>query len=328
MATVRARIPDAIRSSLALGSVGEERKLPSVVPQASEITPCLASWLPWAPRQKGRGEPDAAVGQMVHQNSEPSCPGWGRHPSGAQCKGPFLEHGRRAGSKGCGLCKALGPPGVWRGLYNSQGLLEGWQPFSTASSSPSGEPHYGQRIGKVYVCVFVYIMARGLGRGVCVCDGKGCVCVYVCLFFYIRIQTVHLILLSTSTLGAPDMETSCRADHSRPPWRRTPAGCSLAETPLLWMLACVGTGSRTESEGAFVRGTGKSTDTASITVAAWTTSSFLAPPHTGMNRLYGLTIFLAPSSRNKNSASPWEALPPCTPVQSLHTPRIATVLTQ
>lgn len=154
-------------------------------------------------------------------------------------------------------------------------------------------------------------------------------CVYVCLFFYhIRIQTVHLILLSTSTLGAPDMETSCRADHSRPPWRRTPAGRSLAETPLLWTLSCVGTGSRTESEGAFVRGTGKSTDTASITVAGWTTSSFLAPPHSGMNRLYGLTIFLAPSSRNKNSTSPWEALPPCTPVQSLHTPRIATVLTQ
>ena len=160
MATVRARIPGAICSSLALGSVGEERKLPSVVPQASEITPHLASWLPWAPRQKGRGEPDAAVGQTVHQNGEPSCPGWGRHPSGAQCKVPFLEHGRRAGSKGCGLCKALGPPGVWRGLY-SQGLLEGWRLFSRASSSPSGEPHYGQRIG------------------------KACVCVYVCLFFTI-----------------------------------------------------------------------------------------------------------------------------------------------
>jgi len=93
-----------------------------------------------------------------------------------------------------------------------------------------------------------------------------------------------------------------------------PSGRSLAETPLLWTLACVGTGSRTESEGAFVRGTGRSTDTASVTVAGWTTSSFLAPPHTGMNRLYGVTMFLAPSSRNKNNASPQKPshpVPPC-----------------
>ena len=155
-----------------------------------------------------------------------------------------------------------------------------------------------------------------------------CVCVCVLIFYHIRIQTVHLILLSTSTLGAPGTETSRRADHSMTPWGRTRMGRSLAETPLLWTLACVGTGSRTESEGAFVRGTGKSTGAASVTVAGWTTSSFLAPPHTGMKQLYGVTMFLAPSSRNKNNASPPEALPPCTPMQSLHPPRITTVLKQ
>ena len=99
----------------------------------------------------------------------------------------------------------------------------------------------------------------------------------VFIFYHIRIQTVHLILLSTSTLGAPGTETSHRADHSRTPWGRTRVGRSLAETPLLWTLACVGTGSRTESEGAFVRGTGKSTGAASVTVAGWTTSSWLHP---------------------------------------------------
>lgn len=141
-----------------------------------------------------------------------------------------------------------------------------------------------------------------------------CVCVCVLIFYHIRIQTVHLILLSTSTLGDPGTETSRRTDHSRTPWGRTLVGRSLAETPLLWTLACVGTGSRTESEGAFVRGTGRSTDAASITVAGWTTSSFLAPPHTGMNRLYGVTMFLAPSSRNKNNANPQKPshpVPPC-----------------
>lgn len=157
-------------------------------------------------------------------------------------------------------------------------------------------------------CVCV-LCACVMGRGVCVC-----VCVPI--FYRIRIQTVHLILLSTSTLGAPGRETSRGADHSRTPRGRTLAARSLAETPLLWTLACVGTGSRTESEGALVRGrgTGKSTGAASVTGAGWTASSFLAPPHTGMSRLYGAPVFLAPSSRKKNSARPRKPshpVPPC-----------------
>ena len=127
------------------------------------------------------------------------------------------------------------------------------------------------------VCVCVCEMGRGMCECICVLSVCVCVCVCVLIFYHIRIQTVHLILLSTSTLGAPGTETSHRADHSRTPWGRTRVGRSLAETPLLWTLACVGTGSRTESEGAFVRGTGKSTGAASVTVAGWTTSSWLHP---------------------------------------------------
>ena len=125
------------------------------------------------------------------------------------------------------------------------------------------------------VCVCVCVRWEGVCVSVYVC--LVCVCVCVLIFYHIRIQTVHLILLSTSTLRAPGTETSRRADHSMTPWGRTRMGRSLAETPLLWTLACVGTGSRTESEGAFVRGTGKSTGAASVTVAGWTTSSWLHP---------------------------------------------------
>lgn len=151
---------------------------------------------------------------------------------------------------------------------------------------------------------------------------------YVCvlIFYHIRIQTVHLILLSTSTLGAPDTETSCRADHSRPPWRRTPAGRSLAETPLLWMLVCVGTGSRTESEGAFVRGTGKNH---CFHNSSWMDHLFLpgSTPHWNEPALWPHHISSTQLKKQEQRQPPGSP-PPRTPEQSLHAPSIAAVLTQ